>query len=118
LSAESRRKSGPVHRNDDAKDSILRTALIVRLRIWLVKRKLNLAGWVETRQPRSAQVTSTSKLGIETSSSRCRDTSFRVAYRKPDRGAQLVARLDYFQNEQKGSNHAGRVSGPRLEARQ
>jgi hypothetical protein len=23
-------------------------------------------------------------------------------YRKPDRGAQLVARLDYFQNEQKG----------------
>jgi hypothetical protein len=29
-------------------------------------------------------------------------TSFRVVYRKPDRGLQLVARLDYFQNEQKG----------------
>jgi hypothetical protein len=29
-------------------------------------------------------------------------TSFRVVYRKPDRGPQLVARLDYFQNEQKG----------------
>ena len=29
-------------------------------------------------------------------------TSFRVVYRKPDRGSQLVARLDYFQNEQKG----------------
>ena len=28
-------------------------------------------------------------------------TSFRVVYRKPDRG-RLVARLDYFQNEQKG----------------
>jgi hypothetical protein len=24
-------------------------------------------------------------------------TSFRVVYRKPDRGSQLVARLDYFQ---------------------
>jgi len=31
-----------------------------------------------------------------------RGTSFRVVYRKPDHGAQLVARLDYFQNEQKG----------------
>jgi hypothetical protein len=29
-------------------------------------------------------------------------TSSRVVYRKPDRGPQLVARLDYFQNEQKG----------------
>ena len=29
-------------------------------------------------------------------------TSFRVVYRKPDCGPQLVARLDYFQNEQKG----------------
>jgi hypothetical protein len=29
-------------------------------------------------------------------------TSFRVVYRKPDRGRKLVARLDYFQNEQKG----------------
>ena len=29
-------------------------------------------------------------------------TNFRVVYRKPDRGPQLVARLDYFQNEQKG----------------
>ncbi|MGD0532925.1 MAG: hypothetical protein ABSA62_11830 [Methyloceanibacter sp.] len=28
-------------------------------------------------------------------------TSFRVVYRKPD-GGQLVARLDYFQNQQKG----------------
>jgi hypothetical protein len=29
-------------------------------------------------------------------------TSFRVVYRKPDRGPRLVARLDYFQYEQKG----------------
>ena len=29
-------------------------------------------------------------------------TSFRVVYRKRDRSPQLVARLDYFQNEQKG----------------
>jgi hypothetical protein len=29
-------------------------------------------------------------------------TSLRVVYRKPHRGSQLVARLDYFQNEQKG----------------
>jgi hypothetical protein len=28
-------------------------------------------------------------------------SSFRVVYRKPNRG-QLVARLDYFQNQQKG----------------
>ena len=28
-------------------------------------------------------------------------TSFRVVYRKPNRG-QLVPRLDYFQNQQKG----------------
>ncbi|MGC1180589.1 MAG: hypothetical protein ACLQF1_20100 [Methyloceanibacter sp.] len=33
-------------------DSLLLRVLIVRLRIWLVKRKLNLAGWLETRQPR------------------------------------------------------------------
>ena len=30
------------------------------------------------------------------------DTSFRVVYRRPDRGTHLVARLDYFQYEQKG----------------
>jgi hypothetical protein len=30
-------------------------------------------------------------------------TSFRVVYRKPLRGPQLVARLDYFQDQQKGS---------------
>ena len=30
------------------------------------------------------------------------DTSFRVVYRKPNRGPQLVARLDYFQHDQKG----------------
>jgi hypothetical protein len=30
-------------------------------------------------------------------------TNFRVVYRKPGRGPKLVARLDYFQNEQKGS---------------
>jgi hypothetical protein len=30
------------------------------------------------------------------------DTSFRVVYRKPHHGTQLVARLDYFQNQQKG----------------
>jgi hypothetical protein len=30
------------------------------------------------------------------------DTSFRVVYRKPHRGSQLVARLDYFQDQQKG----------------
>jgi hypothetical protein len=30
------------------------------------------------------------------------ETSFRVVYRKPDRGPQLVARLDYFQYEQRG----------------
>jgi hypothetical protein len=29
-------------------------------------------------------------------------TSLRVAYRKPHRGSQLVARLDYFQDQQKG----------------
>ena len=29
-------------------------------------------------------------------------TTFRVVYRKPYRGSQLVQRLDYFQNEQKG----------------
>ena len=29
-------------------------------------------------------------------------TSFRVVYRKPFRTSQLVARLDYFQNQQKG----------------
>ena len=29
-------------------------------------------------------------------------TSFRVVYRKPHRGSQLVARLDYFQDQQKG----------------
>jgi hypothetical protein len=29
-------------------------------------------------------------------------TSFRVVYRKPHHGSQLVARLDYFQNQQKG----------------
>jgi hypothetical protein len=42
------------------------------------------------------------KHGIETSSSPCPDTSFRVVYRRPDRGNHLVARLDYFQYEQKG----------------
>jgi hypothetical protein len=31
-----------------------------------------------------------------------RGTSFRVVYRKPNRGPQLVARLDYFQDQQKG----------------
>jgi hypothetical protein len=31
-------------------------------------------------------------------------TSFRVVYRKPDRGHQLVARLDYFQNEHAASS--------------
>jgi hypothetical protein len=29
-------------------------------------------------------------------------TSFRVVYRKPNLGPQLVARLDYFQDQQKG----------------
>jgi len=29
-------------------------------------------------------------------------TSLRVVYRKPHRGSQLVARLDYFQDRQKG----------------
>jgi hypothetical protein len=29
-------------------------------------------------------------------------TSLRVVYRKPHRGYQLVARLDYFQDQQKG----------------
>jgi hypothetical protein len=29
-------------------------------------------------------------------------TSLRVVYRKPHRGSQLVARLDYFQDQQKG----------------
>ena len=29
-------------------------------------------------------------------------TSFRVVFRKPHRGSQLVARLDYFQDQQKG----------------
>jgi hypothetical protein len=30
------------------------------------------------------------------------ETSFRVVYRKPNRGSQLVARLDYFKSDQKG----------------
>jgi hypothetical protein len=30
------------------------------------------------------------------------DTSFRVVYRKPNRGSQLIARLDYFKHDQKG----------------
>ena len=30
-------------------------------------------------------------------------TSLRVVYRRPHRGSQLVARLDYFQDQQKGS---------------
>ena len=29
-------------------------------------------------------------------------TSLRVVYRKPHSGSQLVARLDYFQDQQKG----------------
>ena len=29
-------------------------------------------------------------------------TSLRVVYQKPHRGSQLVARLDYFQDQQKG----------------
>ena len=29
-------------------------------------------------------------------------TSLRVVYRKPHRGSQLVARLDYLQDQQKG----------------
>jgi hypothetical protein len=29
-------------------------------------------------------------------------TSLRVVYRKPHRGSELVARLDYFQGQQKG----------------
>jgi hypothetical protein len=29
-------------------------------------------------------------------------TNFRVVYRKPNLGPQLVARLDYFQDQQKG----------------
>jgi hypothetical protein len=29
-------------------------------------------------------------------------TNLRVVYRKPHRGSQLVARLDYFQDQQKG----------------
>src|SRR4029077_4283320 len=29
-------------------------------------------------------------------------TSLRAVYRKPHRGSQLVARLDYFQDQQKG----------------
>jgi hypothetical protein len=29
-------------------------------------------------------------------------TSLRVVYRKPHRGSQLVARLDYFHDQQKG----------------
>jgi hypothetical protein len=31
------------------------------------------------------------------------DTSLRVVYRKPHHGSQLVARLDYFQDQQKGA---------------
>ena len=30
------------------------------------------------------------------------ETSFRVVYRKPFQGSQLLARLDYFQHDQKG----------------
>ena len=30
------------------------------------------------------------------------ETSFRVVYRKPNRGSQLVTKLDYFQHDQKG----------------
>jgi hypothetical protein len=29
-------------------------------------------------------------------------STFRAVYRKPNRGAQLVPKLDYFQDEQKG----------------
>ena len=29
-------------------------------------------------------------------------TSLRVVYRRPHRGSQLVAKLDYFQDQQKG----------------
>jgi hypothetical protein len=29
-------------------------------------------------------------------------STFRVVYRKPNRGAQLVSKLNYFQDEQKG----------------
>jgi hypothetical protein len=29
-------------------------------------------------------------------------TTLRVVYRKPHRGSQLVARLDYFQDQQRG----------------
>jgi hypothetical protein len=45
-------------------------------------------------------------------------TSFRVVYRKPDRGHQLVARLDYFQNEQKGPITRAEFLAPRLEGRE
>ena len=30
------------------------------------------------------------------------ETSFRVVYRNPNRGSQLVTKLDYFQHDQKG----------------
>jgi hypothetical protein len=46
------------------------------------------------------------------------DTSFRVVYRRPDRGTHLVARLDYFQYEAEGSNYAGTIPRSRPEARQ
>jgi len=46
------------------------------------------------------------------------ETSFRVVYRKPDRGAQLAARLDYFQNEQKGPITRAQFLAQGMEARQ
>jgi len=44
-------------------------------------------------------------------------TTLRVVYRKPHRGSQLVARLDYFQSAE-GSDNASGVSHPRIEGGQ
>ena len=40
--------------------------------------------------------------GLKTSVVTMPGTSLRVVYRKPHRGSQLVARLDYFQDQLKG----------------
>jgi hypothetical protein len=71
----------------------------------LVAQDPTAAGWLEPR-PRGAKMTGNDDLQVEV---RGRDiivtmpnTSLRVVYRKPDRTPQLVARLDYFQDQQKG----------------
>jgi hypothetical protein len=43
--------------------------------------------------------------------------SFRVVYRNPQHGSELVARFDYFRNRRMGPNHTDKVSGSRKEAR-